>query len=377
MNTQTEQLADWANRMQGSSTPEPQAQPQEQEQVNEPIQEPQAEEIAEVEETQEQPQETEAPTQEEVNNEVSTEEPNQETEEEVYDDSWLNDSTEKTTTEEPKEGNFEMYSEIAEVLGVESFGDKDTVINHLKELNETKANLEKELALAKEETPFANDEIKKANELAKSGGDFKKYLELSSVDYGAIDDDTLLTELVAKPNLGENPEVINEWLGGLTPAQKQFEANRVRQQLTERDNAQKQAILDEARKRKESMDNGIKEVLKKSDNLFGLKMTPAMKKKSFENLTSEKGLFSHILGKDGSIDHKKAVEAEFILSNFKDIVKTALTNERNKVKAEEFKETTRPNMNQQRGSTSAPKKKEGTPLENWLDSMRNQTYKGK
>jgi hypothetical protein len=367
--TQQDLLANFADRVMASNQPEAPVEAPTEPQVEQPSNE----EIPQEEVTQE-------PEREEVVEEQSqepTEEPEKETKEEefVSSNDWLDNPTEEA--EETKEGNFEVYTEIASALGVESFGDKDTVINHLKELNESKASLEKELESARQETPFANDDIKKANELAKAGGDFNKYLQLSNVDYSSIDDDSLLVELVAKPTLGDNPEQINEWLGGLTPAQKQFEASRLRQELVNRDNQEKQAILKQAADKKTAMDSGIKSILQKKSDMFGLKVTPAMKKKSFDKLTSEKGLFSHIIGKDGNVDYNKAVEAEFILSNFDTIVKNALTNERNKVKGEEFKETTKPNMNQQRGSNNAPKKKDVDFQTSVLDSLRNQQYRGK
>jgi len=365
--TQDDLLKDFADKITGN---------QQQEQVQETPQEETTEEVVNEESQTEEPQAQETEEVVEEQSEEPTEEPEKETEEEGFqsDNSWLDESEE--AVEEKKDGDFELYSDIAGALGVESFGDKDTVINHLKELQDSKVNLEKELAAAKEETPFANDDIKIANELAKGGGDFQKYLELSNIDYNGIEDDLLLTEIVAKPHLGDNPEEIQNFLNGLTDSQKKIEANRIRKELSDKDAAKKQGILDNARNQKESMDNGIKDVLKGTKSMYGLEMTGHMKKKSFESLTSEKGLFSHIIGKDGQVDYKKAVEAQFILSNFKDIVSTALTNERNKSKAEEFKEVTKPNMNQQKGSTSAPKKENKGAVQNWLDGMRNQTYNG-
>lgn len=380
MNTQADLLKNFASKVKEHELGE-QATPQEapQEVQNEQVeQEPVQTEL----EFESNTEATETPVEEKTEpKEEPQEQPKEEasTEEEVgleSNNDWLEEDEVVETKEEPVTGNFEVYSEIADALGVESFGDKDSVLSHLKEMQETKVNLEKELALAKEETPFANDDIKVANELAKGGGDFKSFLELSSVDYNAIDDDTLLIELVGKQTLGDNPEVLKEWLDGLTPTQKQFEASRIRKDLVSQDNAKKQQILDNTRKAKEAMDNGIKDILKKSENMFGLKMTPSMKKKSFENITSEKGIFSHVLDKEGKVDHKKAVEADFILSNFKEIVKNALTNERNKMKSEEFKETSKPNMNTQKGSKDAPVKKKGDIQVDALNALRNRTYRG-
>ena len=381
MNTQSELLKSFASKVKEHELGE-QATPQEEPQEVQNEQVEQQEPVQTELEFESNAEETEIPTEEAPKEEVK-DEPKEEVKTESEDNDfesnndWLEEESKEEVQEPVAQGNFEVYSDIAEALGVESFGDKDSVINHLKEMKETTANLEKELALAKEETPFANDDIKTANELAKGGGDFKTYLELASVDYNSIDDDTLLLELVGKPTLGDNPEQLKEWLDGLTPTQKQFESNRIRQNLVAQDNAKKQEIIEIARKNKEYIDNGVKDVLKTSDNLFGLKMTPSMKKKTFENITSEKGLFSHILDKEGKLDHKKAVEADFILSNFKEIVKNALTNERNKMKAEEFKETSKPNMNTQKGSKDAPVKKKGDIQVDALNALRNRTYRGK
>ena len=171
------------------------------------------------------------------------------------------------------------------------FNNEQSVIAEVKNIAKERDELRKAVEESKNEAPFANEDIKRANELAKSGGDFNSYLQLSQIDYNSVDDETLLMEGLIRPSF-KSEEEAQEYFSGMTEPQKKMEAQRFRNNLIQEQGQKKQDIIKQANDKRASVNDGIKNALTKKDTMFGMTIKNADKKKLFSKLTSEKGIIN-------------------------------------------------------------------------------------
>jgi len=340
--------------------------------TEEQVEEQVVENVEEEPEAEEESFEEEESTEEEVTKEetedVSTDDNAEDAEDEDWgDNDWLSEDEPEAVAKE----NDASFDEIADVLGMGGFSDKQSVLDEIKTINKEREELRVQVEKAKSETPFANDDIKRANELAKSGGDFNSYLQLSQVDYNQVDDDTLLMEGLIKPSFGTEDEAL-EYFNGMTEPQKKMEAQRFRAGLIQEQDQKKQELFKAANDRRKTVNEGITKSLKGVDELFGMKLSNADKKKMFGKLTSDKGLVNDIFyDKKGNLDYNKMVKTAYILENFEAIVKNAITKSRNKANKEILDEVTQPNLGKKSSKVSKKATVVQTPLEKYMSGLQN------
>ena len=338
----------------------------------------QIEQVESVEKTKEQPEpenteEEESFEEKPEENEPTTDDTEgEETEDDGEDfgegNEWL---SEGDTEDEEVRDTDKNFDGISEALGLGGFNDEQSVIDEVKSIAKERDELRKAVEDSKGEGNFANDDIKRANELAKSGGDFNSYLQLSQIDYEQIDDDTLLMEGLIRPSFKTEDEA-NEYFNGMTEPQKKMEAQRFRTGLVQEQTQKKQEIIKAANDKRKSVNDGITKVLKGTSEIFGMKLSSADKKKTFGKLTSEKGIMNDVFyDKKGNLDYNKMVKTAYLLENFETIIKSAITKSRNQATKEVLDEATNVNLGKKSKKVEKKPTIERSPLESYMDGLKS------
>ena len=331
------------------------------EQVDEPSN-TQEEVVEQVESTTEVQEET---VNEEPTNDSETETPKEggEAEEEGANeiDDWYDKVDENESSEEGASSvPSESLQEISKALGIEGYNDEAVVMDELKSVINSKKELETKIQQLESESPFASDEMAKANEIMKNGGDWRTFLQVSDVNYDSVDDNTMLMEGWLIDALGSKEDAENH-LETMTDSDKKLKANSIRANLKQGQEQQKLEIQKKANERKQHIDGGIKKQLDGISNMYGVKISSLDKKQMFNSLTSEGGLMNQIFyNKDKSLNFKGMVEAAFVLNNMKKIVKQNVMNAKNQGVKSVMNEVSNANLDQRKGtavkpSTEAPK----------------------
>jgi hypothetical protein len=279
---------------------------------------------------------------------------------------WEDESPSTEVVEDLGQVNYETLSKS---LGIEG-----------KDLNEIKSSIEKlkserdeahaSLSKISEKSPYANEEIQKANELAQSGGDWKTFLQISETNYDLIDDQTLLVELELKPAFNGDAEEVQKYLESVNPSDIKLKGSKIRAELKAQQQAEKQRLFAEAAAKKQKLDNSIKESLDKTDSLYGVKLTPSKRKDMFNDITSQNFLNSIFFDKDGNVNPKGMVEAAFLIKNIKEIMNVNMTKFKNQGVKEVLNERTNTKL-RTNGNMANPKIEEkGSPLDGLMANLK-------
>ena len=218
----------------------------------------------------------------------------------------LDDNTESSTNS--SSDTFDYKSELGKALDSEFKSDQD-VLDYV-------SNLKNELEKTKDEiknvdTAFADETLKKANELAKMGGDWRSLLQISSVDYDQIDDNSLIAEVRLRKLYGDDNEKIKGALSEMSDYQKRLEAYNIREELKQKDEAQRADLFKHAEEDRKKKDSELQNAYKSTDNFFGYKLAESDKKKGFQDITN--GKFNLFYDDKGNFTPKKVILAEWIL----------------------------------------------------------------
>ena len=247
---------------------------------------------------------------------------------------------------------------------------KDLVIEEVGKVIQERETLSKEVESLKAQDPFASKEMREANELAKNGGDWKEHLNIASIDYESFSNEDILTEAWLRPQLGDDEKIENH-LNSMTPEAKELKANEIRSSLVSEQQGRLTAIKKEANDKKQHIDNGIKEALKGTSEMFGVKITTKMRQDMFKNLTSEKGFIKDsFFNKDNSFNFKSMTELAFLRDNIKTIVSTNIAKARGQGVKSVFDEASNANLGTGKGNKTEANIKPKSGLDSLMDSLR-------
>lgn len=261
------------------------------------------------------------------------------------------------------------YLSISKALGFEA-GTKEDFEAHYKDLNEKVANYEAQLKEQSSESVFANEQIAKANEISKNGGDWQAYLQLDQMDISSLSDDVIIAEFGLKPIFGDDEASINEAMNDLKPYQKKQEAYRLRQELENDKKAELLKMENASKQKKQMINDSIKNQIAQTDNLYGLKIDDKTKKEMYDNITSTDFINSIFYDDKGQINPKAIVETAFLVKNIKNIVKTNINLARNTATKEIFDEISQPQVKRQGTFASPTPKKPMNAMDKAYASLR-------
>jgi hypothetical protein len=249
------------------------------------------------------------------------------------------------------------YADKISELGVEA----KTFDEFFEKVKSIGAELEETKAAA--ESVFATPLLKEANELARQGGDWQQYLAISEINYDQIpDSDLVLYDVKGYKN---DPQEAQDFVDGLTDEQMKFHADKVRNELKGKQEAQKQQIKQKAQEYQQWYDKGVTEAVKSVSAVGGVKVPHQTKDKIARMLTSYNNKVNatefnakYFLNEKGQPDFKKMSEVAYKLELFDSVVEVAKKQAKVEGKKEMIQKLSNVQPPQQRNIGDATPKKE-------------------
>lgn len=175
----------------------------------------------------------------------------------------------------------------------------------------------KELQDAEQVDPLAAvpDNLKKAIELAKQDGDWLQFLSINQVDYSSIDNDVLLANSLvpyftdAEGNLDR--EGLDDYMDDMPEVDKNIRAKQLKSDLIRSQEMESQRIEAEAAQRRVEADRELKAALDRTEEIRGLKLKPAHKKKIYEGVSTGQMIQEMFFDKSGKMDMNKVIDHYF------------------------------------------------------------------
>lgn len=240
----------------------------------------------------------------------------------------LLDLSEPTAPTEPANDPF---NEIYEKYGIETKGKEG-----IEKFIEAK-NAEVETLRKQSEEVFADDSLKRANEIAKTLGKTEalEYLGLMNLDYNQVDNDTLLMfDLTSPDRKGLTQEQAEEYLESLPEVHKELQAKIVRNELIREQQSRVQSYEQEAKAFAEKRQKAISETLSQMKAVAGVKISNDDRNQIAKIVNSDELRNRYGLSIDSKADVKKAIEAAAILEMFPKVLKVAKQNYESRGKAQ-------------------------------------------
>ena len=295
----------------------------------------------------EQPQEVQEEQQQEEA--AETEERTQEdeqivTEEEEEEDVLIFDEQEDSPAENKPTFTAEVAEKLKAEVGIEVTSQEQLVatIKQLKEKAE------------KVETIFASEDIKAANEIAKQGGNWQEYLQVSSTDWDAIADEQLVMWQL-ETELGNKDEALQAY-EEMSELMRKREAKRLRNEQKLIQSEQKAQIQDKARKQQEQYVKGIEAALSELNEVGKVRINDSDKERLKklvltydEKLRANEMQKKYFLNDKGEVDFKKMMQSIAKLENYDRVVAVAMKQGKNIGKRETIEKVsnlTNPRQNQ-------------------------------
>lgn len=236
-------------------------------------------------------------------------------------------SGDKKEEKEESKGPIEDWDKVTEVKGNDKqnlekvafeLGLKDT---KPESIIDSYKNLQKELETAKNQKPedlFADETLRKANEIAKSGGNWVEFLALNTVDYSKISDRELVASEMQKLGVVDTEESkdLTEHLDGMSSADLKLKANDIRQRLVSQQNTAKDNLSRQAEESKRRVDSELRNALNSIEEISGFKVNPHHKKQIYDDLTTNSIMKAFFQNDEGNVDMRVAAENTFKLRNF-------------------------------------------------------------
>lgn len=233
--------------------------------------------------------------------------------EESTDDGLIDLEIPEPTVEKPAEFDF---SSLVKDLGFE-VKTKEELISKVKE------------AVTKQsEDPFKGlpDNLRKAVEFAKQGGDFLQMLKVSQVDYSQIDP-TVIYENHIYSSISDK-EKAKEYLESLSPLAKEIEGQKLKTQYIQWQESQERSMKSELEakaseelKRKAENEQRMRETINKVEDISGFKVKPSQKEKFYKDVVEGNLSKKLFFDEKGNYDYNKMFKVAFIAENFDAIQK--------------------------------------------------------
>lgn len=193
------------------------------------------------------------------------------------------------------------WAEVGKAINIASeVKGQDDVVKYVSELKQTVESL-------KSKTLGDNvpKELVEAIELAKNGGDYKTYLEISSVDYAQEDPALLFEDEVAELFYNADgsfrEEEFNEYLDSIPEPDKVMRGRQIQRELINMQAQQKSLVAQKAAMEKAENLRKLEKALDGFNKVDTFEVTPKVKKQLFNELAT--GQFLNELGISGNGSH--------------------------------------------------------------------------
>lgn len=170
------------------------------------------------------------------------------------------------------------------------------------------------------------DNLKKAVDFAKQGGDFLQMLKISQIDYSQIDPITIYENNVYQQI--KDREKAKEYLESLSHLAKEIEGQKLKNQYIQWQESQERIMKQELEAKasqeltkKLENERRLRDTVNKVDNIEGFRIKPAEKEQFVREVvdgTLSKELF---FNERGEYDYEKMMKVRFLAKNFDAIKK--------------------------------------------------------
>jgi hypothetical protein len=267
--------------------------------------------------------------------------------------------TEVTSTTQPEAFDFESFV-------------KDTGIE-AKSRDEFKTKV-KELTSKEDPLKGVPENLRKAVEFAKNGGDALQYLKISQVDYSQIDPAVLFENQILS-TVGDKAKA-QEYLDSLSPLAKEIEGEKLKQQyiqLQAQQEAQLRAELDANTKkelqRKAENEERLRSTLNKVEDVAGFKVKPSQKDKFLKDVTEGNLTKKLFFNEKGEYDYDKMFRIAFLAENFDSIQKYYKGKVKNETTRQIINEISNPTIERPTGNLQADSEPKSN-FEHWANSKK-------
>lgn len=263
---------------------------------------------------------------------------------------WDSFVDETTTTPADKAKPSIDWAEVGKAINIPSeVKSVDDVTKYVSELKKTVEDLKSRTI--SEDIPT---ELAEALELAKSGGDYKTYLQLNDIDYTQEDPVLLFEDEVAElfyNNDGSfREEEYQEYIDSVSEPDKKLRGKAIQKELIRIQEEQKNTIKRRALEQKADSLRKLESALNNFDKVNDYTVTPKIKKQMFDELATGQFLKELGISESGAHNWDKVLNNYFKSKYFDAIqqfnAQKALTAEKRK----ELKELSNSSV----GRTSAP-----------------------
>jgi hypothetical protein len=222
-------------------------------------------------------------------------------------DDW--DITDSPATEAPK-FDFKELGKALEIDGVES---KDSLVTKVKSIIDKNKELDKKLA----DYSSIPEQLREAIEVANRGGDYLEFLGISTLDYDALDDRTLVEEELINLGLFKrvdgsiDEEALDEYVGSLDERELRVRGAQVRNRFKYEQENQRQTLKKKADDKRNQAISDLRGALDKLDSVGPFKLNPNHKKEVFDLFVSGQMMKELFYDKEGRFDYAKAAKIVF------------------------------------------------------------------
>lgn len=198
-------------------------------------------------------------------------------------DDWDSESPVEVTVPEVQVPTGFDFSEVAKALGNEEIKSKEDLFRIVNDYK-TKA----------EEVKTLPEDLIKASEIARLGGDYLEYLQVATVKWEDEDPISLyenyVTDQFADPRGAIDFDKVDKILESMTDDQKELEGRKLQRQYVNLQKQQKSNIEAQARYNRQQFEANVKSVLDRLDNIGGYKVTQAHRAELFNDIITGKDL---------------------------------------------------------------------------------------
>lgn len=284
-------------------------------------------------------------------------------------DDWDADVQPEPVATPPPTSTFD-FSEMGKALGTEEIKTKEDLVSYI-------SKVKSEAESAKSGLSDLPQELTRAVELAKQGGDYLSYLKVAAVDYGKLDPVDVYEEYVidrsTDPNGNVDFDKVNNFLDSIQDFDKELRGKEIIKNLQAQQIHAVKQLEDQAQKRKDQAISSVQTVLSTLEDVNGFKLKPTHKQELFDWIVSGKMMKEAFFSeKTGEYDFSKVVKAAALLKYGEKMDAYRRQQIKNSVKRELLDDLQNPLIDKPTIAAGAEPKR-GYDLGDFVDELKNRT----
>ena len=229
---------------------------------------------------------------------------------------------------------------LSNALGIEA-KTKEELLEKVKEIKEIQ-ELQKEIP----------SELAEAIRVAKEGGDYLEFLNISSINYDSYSNKELVEASIEKYFKLEDgtidEEALIDYVESKSPAEINIMGDQIRENLKMKQAQKKERFLQSIKAQKLEEDKKIKSYLDKVNSISGVKLSPSDKETLFNEISKGSVMDMVVKNKNGEKDPQVIVENIFKIKYFDKVLSIAKTKSANEGKKEVIKKLTNSNVGKEK-----------------------------